>query len=162
MGAIASQITSPTIVYSTLYSDADQRKHQSSASLGFVWGIHRGPGSAGSIWWRHHDMFIFYRCQRKVLITNNTAVHVLLHHICEAEPLYNTIICSKIHKKEPTSRPLRCVWGVPCALLVWSKSCICHWCAICDIVVWTPCYRDFISCDVIEVSLQHHSNQMCR
>ena len=42
MGAIASQITSLTIVYSTVYSDADQRKHQSSASLAFVWGIHRG------------------------------------------------------------------------------------------------------------------------
>ena len=36
MGAIASQITSLTIVYSTVYSDADQRKHQSSASLAFV------------------------------------------------------------------------------------------------------------------------------
>ena len=43
MGAIASQITSLTIVYSTVYSGADQRKHQSSASLVFVWGIHRGP-----------------------------------------------------------------------------------------------------------------------
>ena len=38
---MASQITSPTVVYSTVYSDADQRKHQSSASLAFVWGIHR-------------------------------------------------------------------------------------------------------------------------
>ena len=43
MGAIASQITSLTIVYPSIYSDADQRKHQSSASLAFVWGIHRGP-----------------------------------------------------------------------------------------------------------------------
>ena len=33
MGAIASQITNLTIVYSIVYSDADQRKHQSSASL---------------------------------------------------------------------------------------------------------------------------------
>ena len=41
MGTIASLITSLTIVYSTVYSDADQRKHQSSASLAFVWGIHR-------------------------------------------------------------------------------------------------------------------------
>ena len=37
MGAVASQITSLTIVYSTVDSDADQRKHQSSASLAFVW-----------------------------------------------------------------------------------------------------------------------------
>ena len=43
MGKIASQITSLTIVYSTIYSDADQRKHQSSASLAFVQGIHQGP-----------------------------------------------------------------------------------------------------------------------
>ena len=43
MGAIASQITSLTIVYSTAYSGADQRKHQSSVSLAFVRGIHRSP-----------------------------------------------------------------------------------------------------------------------
>ena len=39
----ASQITSLTIVYSIVYSDADQRKHQSSATLAFVRGIHRRP-----------------------------------------------------------------------------------------------------------------------
>ena len=43
MGSMASQITSLTLVYSTVYSDADQRKHQSYASLAFVWGIHRVP-----------------------------------------------------------------------------------------------------------------------
>ena len=41
MTTIASQITSLTVVYSTVYSDADQRKHQRPASLAFVWGIHR-------------------------------------------------------------------------------------------------------------------------
>ena len=41
MNTMASQITSLTIVYSTVYSGADQRKHQSSASLAFVRGIHR-------------------------------------------------------------------------------------------------------------------------
>ena len=43
MGTIASQITSLTIVYSTVNSGADQRKHQRSALLAFVQGIHRGP-----------------------------------------------------------------------------------------------------------------------
>ena len=43
MGAMASQNTSLTIVDSTVYSGADKKKHQSSASLAFVWGIHRGP-----------------------------------------------------------------------------------------------------------------------
>ena len=43
MGAIASQITSFTIVYSIVYLDADQRKHQSSVSLAFVRGIGEFP-----------------------------------------------------------------------------------------------------------------------
>ena len=43
ISAMESQITSITIVYSTVYSGADQRKHQSSASLAFVRGIHRSP-----------------------------------------------------------------------------------------------------------------------
>ena len=50
MVAIASQITSLTIVYSTVYSDADQIKHQSSAWLAFVWGIHRGPVNSPHKW----------------------------------------------------------------------------------------------------------------
>ena len=43
MGAMASQITRLTIAYWSVYSSADQRKHQSSASLAFVRGIHRWP-----------------------------------------------------------------------------------------------------------------------
>ena len=41
MSAIASQTTSHTIVHSTVYSGADQRKRQSSASLAFVRGVHQ-------------------------------------------------------------------------------------------------------------------------
>ena len=51
-----SQITSLTIVYSTFYSGVDQRKHQSSASLAFVRGIHpaqrAGNAENVSIGWR--------------------------------------------------------------------------------------------------------------
>ena len=43
MSLIASQITSLRIVYSTVYSGADHRKHQGSASLAFVRAIHRWP-----------------------------------------------------------------------------------------------------------------------
>ena len=50
MGAIASQITSLTIVHSTFYSDADQRKHKISASLVFVRGIHPGPLNSPHKW----------------------------------------------------------------------------------------------------------------
>ena len=43
MSVMASQITRLTIVYATVHSGVDQRKHQSSASLAFVRGIHRSP-----------------------------------------------------------------------------------------------------------------------
>ena len=64
MGEMASQITGVTIVYPNICSGADQRKHQSSVSLAFVWGIHRSRVNSPqrtsnaenvSIWWRHHD-----------------------------------------------------------------------------------------------------------
>ena len=65
MGTMASQITSLTIVYSTVYSGADQRKHQSSAPLAFVRGIHRSPANSPHKWpvtwmtssWRIQDTF---------------------------------------------------------------------------------------------------------
>ena len=63
-GANASQITSFTVVGSTVYSGADQRKHKSSASLAFVRGISPETGEFPaqrvsnaenvSIWWRHY------------------------------------------------------------------------------------------------------------
>ena len=59
MGTVASQITSLTIVYSTVYSDADQRKHQSFASLAFVRGIHRGPVNSPHKWPVTWKMFPF-------------------------------------------------------------------------------------------------------
>ena len=59
MGAIASQITSLTNVYSIVYSEADQRKYQSSASLAFVQGIHRGPVNSPHKWPVTWKMFPF-------------------------------------------------------------------------------------------------------
>ena len=59
MGAIAYQITSLTIVYLTVYSDADQRKHQSSASLAFMRGIHRRPVNSSHKWPVTRKMFPF-------------------------------------------------------------------------------------------------------
>ena len=59
MGMMASQITSPTNVYWTVYSGADQRKHQSSASLAFVPGefpAQRASYAENVSIWRHHDL----------------------------------------------------------------------------------------------------------
>ena len=46
MSAMASQITSLTVVFSAVYSGADQRKHQRSASLAFMGGIHPWPANS--------------------------------------------------------------------------------------------------------------------
>ena len=59
MGTMASQITSLTIVYSTVHSGADQRKHQSSAALAFVRGIHREPVNSPHKWPVTQKMFPF-------------------------------------------------------------------------------------------------------
>ena len=60
MGAMESQITSLTIVYLTVCSDADQVKKQSSESLAFVRGIHRGPVNSPHKWQVTRKMFPFY------------------------------------------------------------------------------------------------------
>ena len=59
MSAMASQSTSLTIVYSSVHSGVDQRKHQSSASLAFVWGIHRWPMNSPHKWPVTRIMFPF-------------------------------------------------------------------------------------------------------
>ena len=59
ISAMASQITSLTIVYSPVYSGAYQRKHQSSTSLAFVWGIHRWPVNSPHKWPLTRKIFSF-------------------------------------------------------------------------------------------------------
>ena len=57
MGMITSQITSLTVVYSTVYSGADQRKHENSASVAFARGIHQGPVNSPHKWPVTRQMF---------------------------------------------------------------------------------------------------------
>ena len=83
MGAIASEITSLTIVYSTVYSDANQRKHQSSASLAFVWGIHRGPVNFPHKWPVTRKMFPFDDVIMFHLKLNKVTDNVKTSYICK-------------------------------------------------------------------------------
>ena len=87
MGTMASQITSLAIAYSTVYSGADQRKHQSSASLALGRGIHRGPVNSPhkrptsnaenvSIWWRHH-CFVLLRYHQLLRIDERIDFKIL-------------------------------------------------------------------------------------
>ena len=72
MGAMASQITSPTVVYLIVYSDANQSKHQSSASLAFVRGIHRWPVNSPHKGPVTRKMFPF---DDVIMISNNIFLH---------------------------------------------------------------------------------------
>ena len=74
MGSITSQITSPSNVYSTAHSGADQRKHQSSASLAFVQGIHRGPVNSPHKWPVTRKMFPF---DDAIMIASETAMTII-------------------------------------------------------------------------------------
>ena len=66
MGAMASQITSLTIVYSTVYSGGDQRKNSKLPVTGLCAGnspvTDEFPAQMASntenisIWWRHHEL----------------------------------------------------------------------------------------------------------
>ena len=75
MGSMASQITSLTIVYATVYSGADQRKHQSSASLAFVRVIHRGPVNSPHKGPVTRKMFPFDDVIMTILTENKPVVH---------------------------------------------------------------------------------------
>ena len=86
MGEIPYQITSLTIVYSTVYSDAYLRKHQSSASLAFVWGIHRGPVNSPHKWRVKRKMFPFddviMQAKHFIIPLLNSAVPSSTHWQC--------------------------------------------------------------------------------
>ena len=96
MGTMASQITSLMIVYSSVYSDADQRKHQSSASLAFVWGIHRGPVNSPHKWPVTRKMFPFndvimtgMLLQSQIYIKTTTSIKV--------KPVRDTNVIASFH-----------------------------------------------------------------
>ena len=89
MGAMASQITSLTIVYSTVYSGVDQGKHQSSASLAFVRGIHRGPVNSPHKWPVTRKMFPF-----DDVIMHDKWMLLLQHHILWICTITVTVIYS--------------------------------------------------------------------
>ena len=84
MNTISSQITSPAIVYQTVRSGPDQRKHQSSIRVtGLCAGNSPGTGEFPiqmasnaanvSIWWRHHAMITSWN-GNAFLITGITSV----------------------------------------------------------------------------------------
>ena len=92
MGAIASQITSLTIVYSTVYSGADKKKtHQSSASLSFVREIHRRPVNSPHKWPVTRKMFPFDDVIIRIFVLfelSQGSVLLMCHIFCKISTPY--------------------------------------------------------------------------
>ena len=107
MGYMASQITSITIVYPTVYSRADRRKQQSSVSLAFVRGIHRVPVNSPHKWPVTRKMFPFddvfmsiehLRASQKWAIRYSIALHysdVIMSAIA-SQINFVSIVCATI------------------------------------------------------------------
>ena len=132
MGMMASHITSLTIAYSTVYSGIDQRKHQSSASLAFVWGIHRWPMNSPHKWLVIRKMFPFdhvimmansvpsqwYRIEepsRSSMLIHNR------HQFLSGWPVWPCLLPT-IATSPPRGRPdSKCLWIL--TMLMW----VTHW-----------------------------------
>ena len=114
MGAIASQITSLTVVYTTVYSDADQRKYQSSASLTFVRGIHRGSVNSPHKWPVTRKMFPFDDVIMLNLSTVRFQTHISSIRFLPRKGIY--YCASKWHNTGYMWRRGRCI-GVVTSIL---------------------------------------------
>ena len=99
MSAMASKITSLTIVFSTVYSGADQRRHQSSALLAFfLRGMHRWPVNSTHKCPETRDMFPFDNViiiRKRVHISSHCQVPVCFYFQLDA------ISLSVTTKREP-------------------------------------------------------------
>ena len=116
MRAMASQITSLPIVYSTVYSSVDQRKQKSSALLAFVRGIHRWPVNSPhkrpvtrkrfpfddvimsiviQIWWKFYSTLIQLVMKWSLWNFENVMLAVLSCHVQNFVAIWYTIM--KLH-----------------------------------------------------------------
>ena len=122
MTTMAPQITSLTVVYSIVYSGADQRKQQSSASLAFLCGEFTGTGEFPTqrasnaenffIWWRPHCPFI------------NGFQNMLIYVIILCDAWLSFRLCFQWHESNITADTLFCmVWKSKLAAQYWS----CTW-----------------------------------
>ena len=129
MGPMASQITSLTIVYSTVYSGADQRKHQSSPSLAFVREIHRWPvnsphkGPVTRKMFPFDDVFMWSWCLLALVVfprckPPSWGCWLPLWQLCLVSSKVNRLILGTASCSEPVASSLR-QWQVLCWVGNW-------------------------------------------
>ena len=102
MSSMASQITSLTNVYATVYSGADKKKHQSSASLAFARGIHRSPVNSPHKWPVTRKMFPF---DDVIMLALEKPVHIRVQ-LCILMRLYQRV--TQLHRKSYSPGLLLC------------------------------------------------------
>ena len=123
MSTMASQITSLTVVYSTVYSGADQSKHQSYASLAFVRGIYRWPVNSPHKGKVTRKMFPFH---------DVIMLHDYFIGTWEIKPwkskcgciIWMDNSCIYNHKKTEHNETMRIFWGI-CYIHFLILSCKC-------------------------------------
>ena len=126
MGSMASQITSLiTIVYSTVHSGANQRKHQSSASLAFVWGIHRWPLNSPQKGPGMRKMFLF---DNVIMVCTKShklyTLFVLYYQMSRRLPAFQYIASSRqIWLMSSSGRWIWCFLWIQDHVMVWNW----HW-----------------------------------
>ena len=149
MGTIASQITSLTIVYSSVYSGADQRKPQSSASLAFMWRVPRGPVNSPHKWPVTLKMFPFYNV---IMYKNNLSgifsdidtVTVWCDLSAYLADPFGPVVFTHVpySNKSLIYVYVRCIISIMRPLKLKEFLCIClkifqrHWSCVLDTIMW--------------------------
>ena len=116
MGAMVSQITSLTLVYATVYSGVDPRKHQSSPSLAFVRGIHRWPVysphkvSVTRKMFPFNDVIMSAGWAKPVALLYGTWDLLMFMYVCQVRTLYP--VTARRHKTTIAAIHGRqlCIW----------------------------------------------------
>ena len=112
MGVMASQMTSLTIVDSTVYSGTDQRNHQRSASLAFVRGIHRSPVNSPHKWsatWKmlpFDDVIIWWRLELMATVLVMVVPKGLIH---KPKTTLFQVMAWRLFSAKPLTEPILCI-----------------------------------------------------
>ena len=106
MRAMASQITSVSIVYSNISSGANQRKHYSSASLTCVRGIHRWPTNSP-----HKGPVTRNKCPFHDIIRSISAKPCAWFSWVCLSIVITSVKCELVQLNNPNSRLLHWCWG---------------------------------------------------
>ena len=108
MSGMASQITGLLTVCWTVYPGADQSKHQSSASLAFVWGTHRRPVNSPQKGPVTRKMFPF----------DDVIMMTLNWHVCQRYRYLKLATCGERHWTEQPYSSAQFILDGSCLLLL--------------------------------------------